>query len=251
MNPGSSALTSLFRRFGIRQLAVWHPEWWVLAISAGAWCCLLFPHGHAGSCVFCKVNAPGSGWPDLPEWIGGLRDWFIMILAMMLPLMIIPVRVAAFGSLWRRRHWAIGAFLASYLTVWIVAGATSLLLMSLLHVAHATECRWVIGVGFLAAAAWHITALKRRFSAACHLTKPLAPDGWPAHRDCLRFGANHGVHCVGNCGVLMFAAMLSPWHQTMMFVATLLLLYERYRARRGSRAIPLTLCLLGVGHCIY
>jgi predicted metal-binding membrane protein len=133
----------------------------------------------------------------------------------------------------------------------MVAGAASLFLLFILRYTHATEHRWVIGVGFLAAAAWQSTALKRRLAAACHRTRPLAPDGWAAHRDCLYFGADHGIHCVGNCGVLMFASMLSPWHQAIMVVVTLLLLYERYRPRPIDCVIPLTLGVLAIGHYLY
>lgn len=249
MNSVTSARTLSLALQTVRRLAAWHPEWWVLVISAGAWCFLLGPRWSVG-CA-CGMNAPGSGWRGSLEWIRGLTDWFTMVLAMMLPLMIIPVRAAAFGSLWRRRNWAIGTFLASYLSVWIVAGAAWLLFDAFLRGTHAAESRWVIGAGFLAAAVWQSTAPKRRLSAACHRTRPLAPDGWPAHRDCLCFGADHGIHCIGNCGALMLAAMLSPLHQVMMLVAEFLLLYERYRARPRGRAIPFTLGLLAVGHCIY
>jgi predicted metal-binding membrane protein len=50
-----------------------------------------------------------------------------------------------------------------------------------------------------------ISTRQRRFSLATHLTRPLAPDGWRAHRDCLYFGVDHGIHCVGNCWLLMLA----------------------------------------------
>jgi predicted metal-binding membrane protein len=173
-----------------------------------------------------------------------------MTLAMMLPLMIIPVRVTAFASLWRRRHWAIGTFLACYLIVWMVAGIAALFLLALVKQTVGPWSTWGAGIGFLVASAWQLTAIKRRLAVACHWTRPLAPVGWPAHRDCLRFGADHGLHCVANCGPLMLASMLSPWPQLMMVVATLLLLYERYLAIPRSRLIPLTLGLLAFAHII-
>jgi len=248
VSPLAPAPSSHLARLAIRRFAAWHPEWWVLVISAGAWCFLLGPGWTVG--CSCALVAPNAGWRSPEAWGRGLGDWVVMVLAMMLPLMIIPMRATAFGSLWRRRHWAISTFLAGYLTVWTAAGAAILLLLILLRETHASDCRWLSGAGFVAAATWQSTALKRRLSAACHRTSPLAPDGWRAHRDCLRFGADHGIHCVGNCGVLMLAAMLSPWHQPMMVAATVLLLYERYRARPRGCAIPLTLGLLAVWHCV-
>jgi predicted metal-binding membrane protein len=220
----------------------------MLAVSAGAWYWLLNPREGV---EYCSLSAPGSDWHSPQEWARGLSGWFIMVLAMMLPLTVIPVRVAAFGSLWRRRNRVIGIFLAGYLSVWTVAGAVSLPLLARLRDTPATQLRWLIGAAFLLAAAWQTTALKRRFAAACHMTRPLAPEGWLANRDCLRFGAEHGTYCVGNCGVLMVAAMLSPWHRAMMVLSALLLLYERYRPRLRSRAVPLALGLLAIAHLLY
>jgi predicted metal-binding membrane protein len=224
-----------------------HPEWWMLVISLGAWGWLVGPRGTAGC---CELASHRFDWHSRQGWLHGLTEWFVMVLAMMFPLMAVPVRVTAFSSLWRRRHLAIGTFLTGYLTVWMVAGVGYLFLVAFLSMV-ATEWRFLAGIGLLTAAAWQLTALKRRLSTSCHRTRPLAPDGWPAHRDCLRFGVDHGIHCIGNCGVLMFAAMLSPWHQAMMVVTTLLLFYERYRARPRNRTIPLTLGLLAVGHWMY
>jgi predicted metal-binding membrane protein len=169
-----------------------------------------------------------------------------MVLAMMLPLMLIPARLTAFASLWRRRHQAMGVFLVGYTLVWSVAGLGFILLLTWLREFHVTPGRWEAGGVFLAATVWQCTALKQRFSMACHRTMPLAPDGWQAQRDCLQYGAYQGVYCVGNCGPVMLAAMLSPWHQVMMIAVTLLLLYERYRARPGSRTVRVVPGLLAV-----
>jgi predicted metal-binding membrane protein len=170
-----------------------------------------------------------------------------MVVAMMLPLMVIPVRVTAFRSLWPRRHWAMATFLCGYVGIWMAAGVLGLALLAFLREFQA-RAHWLTAAVFLVAAAWQITALKHRCAAACHLTRPLAPVGWPARRDCLCFGAEHGFYCVGNCGVLMVAAMLSPLHRTMMVLATLLLAYERYRARPHERSIPSMLGLLALAH---
>ncbi len=167
-----------------------------------------------------------------------------MTLAMMLPLMATPARFAAFSSLWRRRHYAVGTFLVAYLAVWTAAGAATLGIAEFLRRAHVPGSGWLAGAGFLATAAFQFTPLKRRLSVACHRTRPLAPFGWSAHRDCLLFGLDHGVQCVPNYWLLMFVSMLSPWGTAMMVMATLILLYERYRARPRNRVVPMLLCLL-------
>jgi predicted metal-binding membrane protein len=241
-------LTARVRRI-VASFAAWHPEWWMLAVSALAWFYLLFPCSTVGSvCITTTASGDRLG-THVPAH--NLSGWLIMVLAMMFPLIIIPVRRTAFGSLWYRRHWAIVVFLAGYLTIWVIAGIGRLLAAAFLGGTPALGNRWVIGASFLAAAAWQMTPLKRRFAAACNRIEPLAPRGWPAHRDCLRFGADHGIRCLGNCGFMMMAAMFSPWQPATMVVTTLLLLYERYRARRRARVVPLTLGLLAVGHLIW
>jgi predicted metal-binding membrane protein len=188
---------------------------------------------------------------SVTDWAGGLASWFVMVLAMMLPLTIFPVRTTAFGSLWRRRNRAIGVFLAGYLAVWMATGVVSTLVLIVVRGIQPADSRWAVGASFLAATGWQMTSLKRRFSSACHQIRPLAPDGWRAHRDCLYFGLDHGIHCVGNCGVLMLASTFSPWHNVMMAVATLILIYERYRARPRDSAVTVTLGLLALGHFVY
>jgi predicted metal-binding membrane protein len=141
------------------------------------------------------------------------------------------------------------AFLCGYVGIWTAAGVVLLFVLILLRGLTVNRA-WLAAIGLLLAAAWQITPLKRRCSAACHLTRPLRPVGWQANFDCLSFGGEHAVYCVGNCGVLMFAAMLSPFHRTMMIAATLILAYERYRARPRERSIPLSLGLLAAGHLL-
>jgi predicted metal-binding membrane protein len=222
-----------------------------MGVSTVAWLWLLFGDLHSGRGWVLTGSICGtgtSGGIGVMDWPGGLASWFVMVLAMMLPLIIFPVRATAFGSLWRRRNHAIGVFLAGYLAVWMVAGVASMRVLIFMRSTQTTDSQWAVCFTFLAAAGWQMTSFKRRFFAACHTTKPLAPDGWRAHRDCLCFGMDHGIHCVGNCGLLMLASTLSPWRKVIMAVATLILIYERYRTRPGSSAVAATLGLLALGH---
>jgi predicted metal-binding membrane protein len=174
-----------------------------------------------------------------------------MVVAMMFPLMIIPVRTTAFNSLWRSRHRAIAEFLAGYLGIWTVAGIAWMLVPGVLDRVYPGNADLAAALAFLIAAIWQVMALKRRFLASCHWTMPLAPNGWRAHFDCFYFGANHGAHCAGNCLPLMLAAVTSSWHSEMMVIATLILLYERYRARPEDKILPATIGLLGLWHAAF
>jgi hypothetical protein len=58
---------------------------------------------------------------------------------------------------------------------------------------------------FAVMAVWRLTPMHARALAACHRTLPLAPLGWQADRDCLRFGSAIGRACVQTCWPLMVA----------------------------------------------
>src|SRR4029453_8935011 len=107
-----AVLVSGIRGFSLRERLAWrHPEWGSLALSAICWVGLLTrtstPH-HAAHAT------------------GGMTEWTLMVIAMMFPIVITPVRVTAERSLWRRRHRAIAEFLAGYVLVWLVVGAIAI-----------------------------------------------------------------------------------------------------------------------------
>jgi len=228
----------------VRRFAALHPEWWCVAIAVAAWAVLLVPFGNGRE--FCAPSPPNGP-------VGLLREtgkWLVMVAAMMLPLVVIPLRETAFCSLRKRRHLAMAEFIAGYFGPWLAAG----LLVSLLsfHEFSAGGSTLPAVVAFVAAAIWHHTRWRRAAAVACHWTRPLAPSGWSATRDVLEFGVQQGTACVINCGALMLATTLSPSRLLAMIVATAILTYERYRARPPRRpAIPLVIGVLAVFHALY
>lgn len=168
-----------------------HPEWWSVGLCGLAWA-LMVRHGwqHSGHALHQRVMIA-------PE----LFNWMAMVAAMMLPLVIDRVQVTAQRSLWARRHRAIGGFLAGYFLVWLLLGAV---------VVNLRQTSWSHGyaapaLSFAAAALWQRTRMHQRALTVCHRTLPLAPVGWQADLDCLRFGGTVGVACVGSCWPLMLA----------------------------------------------
>jgi predicted metal-binding membrane protein len=130
-----------------------------------------------------------------------------MVAAMMFPVVLGPVRIAAARSLWSRRHRAVAGFLTGYVALWTivgvpVAGLAILARGRLSPVAAAAA-------GFAIAVAWQLTSAKRRALSSCHRTIPLAPDGWRADAGCVRFGWIVGGQCVLSCWALMLACVLS------------------------------------------
>lgn len=168
-----------------------HPEWWTRGLCCLAWAVMLL-HGrqHAGH--------------EVHHWMpfaSELALWMLMVAAMMLPMVFQQMWMTAARSLWVRRHRAIAGFLLGYSAPWLALGVVA---------AGLREVRWthtytVPAFGFAAAALWLPTRMHRRALTACHRSRPLAPVGWRADRDCLRFGGIIGVACVGSCWPLMFA----------------------------------------------
>lgn len=192
------------------QRAVWrHPQWWALALCVVAWGAMFRPHAQ-------HAHTPAAR----------LTNWMIMTAAMMLPLVISQMRFVAERSLWKRRHRAIAGFLAGYLAVWLILGVA---------VSFIEPGTWLAAAAFAVAGAWQLTRARRVAMASCHRAMPLAPRGWRADRDCLRYGWSVGIYCVATCWALMLACAMAGHNVVAMAGITALLWTER-RTRPRRRA---------------
>ena len=176
-----------------------YPEWWTLGLSAAAWVAMLQPHAHH--------RAP-------------LLQWLLMTVAMMFPVMLDSIRATAERSLWKRRNRAIAGFLLGYLACWMLAGAI------LIAIRIPAEPRFA-AAALLIAAAWQCTRAKRIALTGCHATMPLAPRGWRADRDCIRYGWLLGTRCVVSCWALMLACFLTGHALAAMIALTAIVVLER------------------------
>src|SRR5688500_2344428 len=99
----------------LRAAAQRTPEWWAVALTGGTWLTILVGGGVR------RFGANGSHHHPLAgveAWSAALSAWLLMTVAMMTPLVLGAVRIAAHRSLWARRHRAIGLFLTGYLSLW-------------------------------------------------------------------------------------------------------------------------------------
>ncbi|HEY4329896.1 MAG TPA: DUF2182 domain-containing protein [Phycisphaerae bacterium] len=160
-----------------------------------------------------------------------LEYWILMVFAMMLPLVREEMRGVALKSLWARRHRAMAGFLLGYLLPWAVLGIAVMLLRGEPWI----RSYGVAAIGFLAAALWQLTPMHASALISCHRTIPLAPTGWRADGDCLRFGFSIGCSCVLSCGFLMIACALTGHGLLAMVGGMALGLLERwsFRPRTG------------------
>lgn len=224
-----------------RQLAWQYPEWWVIALSVIAWP-LLVMQAHPAPITPSQAlahqghhhEAPAASGAAIPAWLPELGIWMLMVVAMMLPLVLGAARHAAVRSLWRRRTRAIGGFLVGYLAVWLLAGIPALLLSRALGLNERARLIGAVAI-FAIAAVWQLTPLKERLLLSCHRTAPLAPGGWRADRDCLRYGWLIGGFCLGSCWAMMLACALAGHHPLLMIGVGAIGATERYLPRPDQR----------------
>jgi len=204
------------------QYFLWsHPEWWTLAISGFAWVVMVdhaWQHGGHAIHHVATFRQEFSGW----MW---------MVAAMMLPQVFYEIRRTADDSLWRRRDRAVVGFLAGYLGPSLVAGLGA----AFLRQRSWTHTLAAPALAFAAAAAWTLLPGRRRVLIACHQRLPLAPTGWRADYDCLRYGVVIGAACLRRCWPLMVACALSGHSPVAMAGGMMVSVVERRSFRPPKR----------------
>ena len=209
-------------------------------------------HGGAGTAAAAGPaaaagTAAGAGWAAVQAAIGGLPMWSLMALAMMLPVALPGLAyVAAHSYRWRRRP-AMVQFAAAYLSLWVAFGALALGLLSFVHLRAEIEVAAALGI----AAAWELTAPKRRALRDCHRSIPLPVDGRGASLGPARFGLVNGYACVRACWPTMLVMAVVPGGQMLFWmpVLTVLMAGEKL-ARRPKRAAWIVAGALAFGALI-
>jgi predicted metal-binding membrane protein len=219
--------------FSLRRYLWQRPEWWPMSLCLAAWVAML-RHGWQG-----MSHAGHHGATFALE----LTGWMLMVAAMMLPLLMYSIRSVAFASLWARRHRAIAAFLLGYAGPWLAIGVAVAAILSSLHWLHSD---FVAAGGFVLAALWLLTRQRKRAFQACHRTRPLAPLGWQADRDCILYGCMIGVSCARTCWPLMLACACTGHGLIAMAGGLFVGLYERRQYRPKLRFTVAATLMLAV-----
>lgn len=153
-----------------------------------------------------------------------------MILAMMAPLLRIPLTQVWHRSLAQRRTRAVGLFTLGYGVPWIITLATLTYLAMCVRALTAGQPELaLLAIGALTVL-WQASPLKRRCLAGCHARRPLRAFGHAADFDAVHFGVTAALWCIGTCWALMLLAlMLSHAHLLGMAAITAVMLSERSR----------------------
>jgi predicted metal-binding membrane protein len=202
----------------------------VLVIITAAWILLL---AGSGPLMHCAIVASGVvSWQTSFHMIVAMnpssalaKNWALMLIAMMSPVLIPPIRHVWLQSFRHRRTRSIGLFVAGYALIWLGAGA--LLLAAELSIVQLAR-QWYLPAAALPGLLWQFSPIKQHCLNRCHAYTPLASFGFAADRDAFRFGVNHGMSCVGSCWALMMFPMLLPrWQFSAMLTVAFLILSER------------------------
>jgi predicted metal-binding membrane protein len=223
----------------------------MLLMSAAAWILLAVQPGGMGLVHCPPAMMRGASISASLHMLLALNPpatlalgWALMLAAMMLPLLIAPVRHVRDRSFAQRRARAIALFVSGYTGVWMAAGAVLLSLAMAARLAAPESPAPVAGVAAIALI-WQFSPGKQLCLNRGHAHAALAAFGPPADLDSLRFGVTHGVWCVGSCWALMLVPMLvSSGHLAMMAVVSLWLIAEkldrpmprRWRVRAPGKA---------------
>lgn len=208
----------------------------VVAVTAVAWIAILIRSGGVSSstascCV--PISATGSiSWQTPGMLFAGnplsvlLVGWALMLVAMMAPLIVAPVRHVLDRSLSKRRLRSVLLFLAGTFGVWMAAGVVILTLVMLFRALMPNSIAQIFVVGAIAFV-WQCSPAKQMCLNRGHAHPELPAFGRAADIGALRFGIVHGYWCVGSCWALMWLSeMFVAGHMLAMALVTVWVLAE-------------------------
>lgn len=205
----------------------------ILLISAIMWMMLLINPGSIMTLAHCPVSDSGASLASFQMMLAMnppssmMAGWALMLVAMMSPTLIAPVRHVIERSFRRRRARSVAFFVVGYAAIWMAAGVVLLAAVLMLNLLVPQSYLPAVGVGIIALV-WQCSPIKQRCLNRGHNHRELAAFGIAADLDALRFGVTHGVWCVVSCWALMlFPMLLAQGHFAAMALVTYLMTSER------------------------
>jgi predicted metal-binding membrane protein len=146
--------------------------------------------------------------------------WLLMVIAMMLPLAIAPLRLVRERSFARRRGRSTLLFVIGFIALWMVGGV----ILGLLAwtVEGTVPAPFGAGLAVAVALVWQVSPPKQWFLNRCHQRPPLAAFGFAADVEAFGFGLRNGAACAGACWALMLPMLLIGQGQLAAMIAVTL-----------------------------
>ncbi len=189
-----------------------------LAVTTLAWVALLWTlRGGSG---------PHQGHHGLTTGDAAV-NWFLMLAAMMTPVLIHPIQYVRGSGLARWRTRSTVLFVAGYTAVWMLAGVGMLSLSNALRNSEIPPYVRLAAI-FAMAVAWQCSPAKQLCLNRCHALRELPAFGKAAVTSVLVFGAAQGVWCAASCWAwMLLPLLLTGGHLPAMAAAAILIFCER------------------------
>jgi predicted metal-binding membrane protein len=162
-------------------------------------------------------------------------SWAVMLLAMMSPVLTLPVQYIRDRTLTHRRLRATALFLGGYTVVWCAIAGLVVMVTELTAAALAGG-HIPAAVAIAVASVWQCSPSKQWCLNRCHAHPRLGAFGVRADLAVLQYGLTHSMWCVGSCWALMLLPIPVPMPQVwVMAVAMGLIVGERFERPRAPR----------------
>jgi predicted metal-binding membrane protein len=221
-----------------------YPEWWLIALAVSCWLWLIAPN-LARDLPNTPIATHSSPHIVNPSFGMAMLNWLLMCGAMMAPLAIPGFRHVVFSTFRFRQRRSGLIFAGAFGMLWMLFGLIAVIFWKESGVFD--DRQWAtltLALALMTAAAWQLTAAKRRALNTCHLAIPLPAFGRQADLSCARFGLLQSWRCLGSCWALMLAMTLDGGLFWMIGISLIVCLERSSRSRslvRQSSAIALGL----------
>lgn len=204
----------------------------VWGFSIICWFILLFNPGNLLTATHCQMNLCDGSRVSLKMLLKinpfseMMTGWVLMVLAMMLPKLMIPIRIIISQSFKNMRLLMVLFFITGYVLIWTVTGFLLNILIFFINIQMPGSFIPAIVFGIITLI-WQFSPTKQKCLNRGHYHPVLAAWGLRAYQDAFSFGLTHGFWCVGAGWALMLLPMLLPQgHHFAMLVVTFIMLSE-------------------------
>jgi predicted metal-binding membrane protein len=178
----------------------------LLATTAGAWVALAASSVAAGPTTAAHDHGSGDG---AAIGVVGVVGVALMVVAMVTPLAIEPLREVTQRTVGRVRRRRGALTIAGYLGLWFLAGLVITQVAGSARRVLPNDAVAVVAAVALALA-WQSTPLKQRCLNRTHAHSLLVSRAARGDASAVRGGAEHARWCVGSCWPMMLLACVVP-----------------------------------------
>jgi hypothetical protein len=232
-----------------------NPQWRTWSLSMAAWLMLLvdffMKDDQQGSYTRQIINCgqaaavlfSANGFHSLTYLIisilYSLQSSTFMVIAMMFPLLNEPVKHVAHSVKAKDRNKAVFCFLSGYSMVWMILGLSMLTVPHFFGWLDRNSSHWTAVImrssGFVLATVFVWLPSRPLKMVKCSQTMPIRIEGLPLVSDTLSYGCKMGKICLDICWPQMTAIVLYAHNIFLMYIVTIVLIYERYHLPHTSK----------------